>query len=335
MPGPSAPGDTHDPADPLARDDDALPALPPLDDDGELVGDAVPDELVHQDRLDLDDATADDGDYGQASILADFGEREPDGLGLDDAPADVDVDAESELLVGDERGLLEGSDEGDGRDVSADEAGLFDDGGSSEDGGAEGTGEDPALGIDPFDEVARVSALREDDEDDDLPFDASVLAGEGARAWPPMADLSWTVSAVPPSEPRVWVETPDRAGDIVVDRARGELRISIDGGRTHRVVEGCGGATAVAALAGASRDRVAVVALFDASRDVSALAVVRAPETGPASAEIVAEIALASRSPVDDDDEHARVDALTVERVGVEIVVVASGPFGRVRVRGR
>lgn len=313
------------------HDDDALPALPPLDDDGELLGDAVPDELIHQDRFDLDDATG-GGDYGQDAIDP----MDDDGLGLEDELSDVDVTAPGDLLGGDERGLLDGSDEGDGREVSADEAGLFDDArGSSEDGGAEGTGEDPALGIDPFDEVARVSALRDDDEDDDLPFDASVLAGDGARGWPPMADLGWAVEEVPASEPRVWVETPFSAGDILVDRARDELRVSIDGGRTHRVVAGCGGATAIAALPAASHDRVAVVALFDAARDVSALAVVRAPQTGPATAEIVAEIALAARSPTDDDDEHARVDALTVERVGAEIQIVASGPFGRVRVRGR
>lgn len=323
---------------------DELPALPPLDDDGELLGDAVPDELVHEDRLDLDDTAngddAADADLRDARLV---GDDVDDGAGLDDEHADMDVDAASELVAGDEHGLLEGSDEGDGRDVSEDEASLFDDArGSTEDGGAEGTGEDPALGIEPDDDTRSVSAVREDDEDDDLPFDATVLEGEGARGWPAMADVMWTSAAVPDDEPRAWVETPTRAGEIVVDRARGELLVSIDGGGSFRAVDGCGGATAVAALpfaAGAARDprdRVALVALFDAARDASWLAVVRAPDGTDVVAEIVAEIAPAQRSAVDDDDEHARVDSLTVESCGPrEIVVVASGPFGRIRIRGR
>jgi hypothetical protein len=320
---------------------DELPALPPLDDDGELLGDAVPDELIHEDRLDLDDAA--NGDDSADADLRDarlVGDDVDDGAGLDDEHADMDVDAASELVAGDEHGLLEGSDEGDGRDVSEDEASLFDDArGSTEDGGAEGTGEDPALGIEPDDDTRSVSAVREDDEDDDLPFDATVLEGEAARGWPAMADVMWTSEIVAEDEPRTWVETPTRAGDVVVDRARGELLVSIDGGLGFRAVDGCGAATAVAALAFASRDprdRVALVALFDAARDASSLAVVRAPAASDVVAEIVAEIAPAQRSAVDDDDEHARVDSLTVESCGpAEIVVVASGPFGRIRIRGR
>jgi hypothetical protein len=318
---------------------DELPALPPLDDDGELLGDAVPDELVHEDRLDLDDAA--NGDDGADAIDERLvGDDVDDGAGLDDESSDVDVDAASEIVTGDEHGLLEGSDEGDGRDVGEDEAALFDDArGSAEDGGAEGTGEDPALGIEPDDDTRSVSAVREDDEDDDLPFDATVLESEDARGWPAMADLLWTSEPVAESEPRTWVDTPTRAGEIVVDRARGELLVSVDGGVTFRAVDGCGGATAVAALSPASRDsrdRVALVALFDAARDASSLAVVRAPAASDVFAEIVAEIAPAQRSAVDDDDEHARVDSLTVESSGPgEIVVVASGPFGRIRIRGR
>ncbi len=323
---------------PPAFEGDELPALPPLDDDGELLGDAVPDELVHEDKLDLDDAANGDDSADEADAMGGrlVGDDLGDGGGLDDEHADVDVDASAGLALGDERGLLEGSDEGDGRDVSEDEAALFDDArGSVEDGGAEGTGEDPALGIDPEDDAGGASAVREDDEDDDLPFDAAVLAGDSARGWPAMADVAWASAPVAESEPRTWLETPTRAGAIVVDRARGELLVSIDGGVSFRAVEGCGAATAVAALdSHDSHDRVALVALFDATRDASSLAVVRAPAGSAVFAEIVAEIAPAQRSAVDDDDEHARVDSLTVEASGpAEIVVVASGPFGRIRLQ--
>ncbi len=311
-------------------EDDALPALPPLDDDGETLGDDIPDELVHEDHLDLDDATFEDE---QRDSLASDLVLDDDGGGLDDAEASVQIDEAAGLVVGDERGLLEGSDEGDGRDATADEVAIFDDDGSVDDGGAEGTGEDPALGIDRDRAASDASELRDEDEDDDAPLDAALFTSEPGPTWPATADVTWSVAAVPEAEPRAFSEAELHAGAIVVDRARGELLVSIDEGRTFRPVDGCVAVTAVVALRGASHDRVAVAALFDAARELSAIAVVRATKDA-VSAEIVAEIAPAARLAAD-DDEHARVDALSVESTSPEIVVVAYGPFGRVRLRGR
>jgi hypothetical protein len=146
MSGSSLQNPAHAATAPEPTDDtvDAEPSdleLPPLDDDGGADGqiDAGPDEVDA--RLDGDVATADDepsargDDDGGVDIIGD----EPSAAD-DDAPslADEPLD-DDEIVAGDEHGLLKDSDEPDGRDTDAAEAGIdVGEESSLDDGGAEG-----------------------------------------------------------------------------------------------------------------------------------------------------------------------------------------------------
>ncbi|GAC1581061.1 MAG: hypothetical protein NVS3B20_11870 [Polyangiales bacterium] len=199
---------------------DLLPELPPIDDDGDLVSPIGPEHAFSMvgDEPDEseDDATGEDDAPEVWGVTAIF----DDGEVIDPSDKNDDSDrtdgpgygGEDDLVGGDERGLLEGSHDGDGRDSTIAEAGLLseDELDAFDDGGVEGTGEDPALSIEdslgPGGEHGFVSLERDSDGSDN--FDEGVLEASPLEAemsglltgyserepWPPRADVAWVVT---------------------------------------------------------------------------------------------------------------------------------------------
>jgi hypothetical protein len=356
-------------APPREREDDALPPLPELDDDGTNFDDDggldVPVGHEHDEHA-LDDATA-EHDPIEAWVVEGATHEHERGL-LDDTEASedrVDIGAHDAGLVAEEGNLLEGSDEPDGRDVTAEEAGIFEASeGTSDDGGAEGTGEDPALALD--DQNLLPMLVVEPADDDGVEDESALEDGGEARLraslerqpWPSRADVAWKVeelndapldrdvrrSAPPPPEVRLPGPFREDAvvavdGSLVAVARHGEpLAISIDGGARYVRLPSCASATAVAVIPGHPGGRALVVSLYDVVRDVSALAVVRIAE-GSAStfvAELVADVV--PTLPEDDGDdqgERARVESLSARLVAGGLVeVVARGRTFAIRARG-
>lgn len=309
---------------PEKHSDEELPELPPLDDDGALF-EADGDSLEADESKNLDDATLEDEPvdrFGAIETIRD------DGSLLDhaDAAEALVIDEERELLASAEAGLLDDSNEGDGRTITADEAGVIDDEGSDlDDGGAEGTGEDPAGAL----EVVTEGRDRSDAHDDEgIDDDARFEDGGAARAreslerepWPTRADASWTITRVQGQAAGI---SPRSDETIQADTRNGALMISRDNGATFEGVPGCTNVTAIA-IVPSDRQRMVIAALHDSTRDASAIVLVRVSDR--ITAELVADFL------ADDADEDVRVNTLSVriKRVGrVETFdVLASGAFG-------
>jgi hypothetical protein len=360
-------------------DGDELPSLPPLDDDGAVLGGDDSLEMIgDEEGAGLDDETGESDPleaWGVSTAFDDAAGSSDDADGF----ARAGDDDHSDMVGGAERGLLEGSDEGDGRDVTADEAGLLADaeGDHLDDGGAEGTGEDPALGIDKDGEVSSLSLQRNPDDDrlDDESLEddgaARMRAALEREPWPSRADVAWVVITIAhasdgtPSGPRISPPPSDgnpggllalptkggsipvsnecivvSEGDVVLAATPGEaLWMSLDGGTRFERVDGCSSVSAVAIVPGAPAGRAAVAALYDASRDLAAIAVVRVLPGPVCLAEVVAELTTTERSSADvdddDDDEHGRVESL-MARICSDgtLEVIATGRFGARRARG-
>ncbi len=296
--------------------DEELPELPPLEDDGSLFGGEDID-LDGDESNDLDDATAEDEPlerFGAFVAIADNGSL----LDFAEGNEQLILDEEHELLAGAEIGLLEDSDEGDGRDASADENGLFEEEGSdTDDGGAEGTGEDPAHALEEVEERgAKGDAMDDEGIDDDARFEDGGAARARERLerepWPSRADVAWTITRSDAAHVDSGVTTE---GELVVATREGMLIVSTDGGVTFVRVPGCTGVTAATI-----HQAQIVAALHDATRDASAIVSVRTGES--LVAELVADFI------ADDVDEDVRVEALAVRVRGSAIEVLARGPFG-------
>jgi hypothetical protein len=303
--------------------DEELPELPPIDDDGSMFETGA-DELPSDESKNLDDSTLEDvpvDQFGAIDVIRD------DGSLLDYADASDTLVVGDELMHSAEAGLLDDSDEGDGRAITADEAGLVSDEGSDlDDGGAEGTGEDPAGALEVVAEGRDASEAAEDEGIDD---DARFEDGGAARAreslerepWPSRADAAWTITRI--DEKGVAAEENRPSPDLLVDSRNGALVISTDSGITWQRVAGCTGVTAATTLP-SERQRMVIAALHDSARDASAVVLVRVGES--VVAELVADFM------ADDADDDVRVESLSVRtrRVGrVEAVeVIARGPFG-------
>ena len=351
------------------RDDEPLPPLPELDDDGtNFDDDAGPEDggIDHaHDAHALDDATAEHDPLESWMVEGAIPEGEH-GL-LDDTEASedrVDVGAHDEGLVQEEQNLLEGSEEPDGREVTAEEAGIFEASeGTSDDGGAEGTGEDPALSLD---DQTLLPMLVVEPADDDGVEDESALEDGGAAGvraslerepWPSRADVAWKLEPVldaplegearrsVPPPPDVALPAPLREdamvvfdGSLVAVARFGEpLALSLDRGARYVRLASCTAVSAVAAIPGQPGGRVLVVALYDVVRDVSALAVVRITEGAAPIAELVADVVPPSSERDDDDDreETGRIESLSARLVAGGLVeVVARSRSFAVRARG-
>lgn len=302
---------------PEKHQDEELAELPPLDDDGSLFDDGeIHIEGQPDGPSDLDDATS-EGDFGA------FHGIDEQGSLLDFAEASDQLVIDEELLAGAEIGLLEDSDEGDGRDVTPDEAGvLADEGSDLDDGGVEGTGEDPAQALEA---VAERGAHGEASDDEGIDDDARFEDGGAARArerlerepWPPRADVSWTITR---ADALRFEGGSTSEGQLVVATRDGSLILSTDGGATFDRVPGCSGVTAATIL-----DGVVIAALHDLTRDASAIVLVRDRTTAELVADFIA----------DDADEDVRVESLSVRRAGKALEVLARGPFGGLLLQAR
>lgn len=309
--------------------DDEIPELPPLDDDGSLFeGDE--DFVVADDgESDLDDATAEDEPLDRFSSftgIADEGSM----LDAADESSELVIDEERELLAGAEIGLLEDSDEGDGRDLSADEAGLFDeDEDDGDDGGAEGTGEDPSASLEDLPDQRAGDATDDEGIDDDTRFeDASAArAREGLERepWPSRADVSWTIARAPE---RLSFDgfSATSEGDLVAATRDGALIVSTDGGATFERVASCTGVTA-ATIVRTSQQRAILAALHDSARDASAIVLVRVGDK--ITAELVADFM------ADEADEDVRVSELSVRTKVETVEVLVRGAFGALLLTSR
>lgn len=322
--------------------DDVLDDLPPIDDDGSLFEGDDDDALGidhdpdrDRDAPSLDDATA-ERDPIDAWVAADLSVDER-GL-LDDGEPDEAIAPDEDVsLGGEERGLLEGSDEGDGRDVGADEAGIFSgDEAPADDGGAEGTGEDPSSAIDQdlLRDPLTVGSPEDDELEDETFYDA--VESREREPWPSRADVAWAVERVERRAPKGEASSDGTItvsdGDLVAAARFGEgLALSFDRGERFVQVAGCASTTAVAVIPGAPGGLALVAALWDAMKDASALVVVRLVQGTPV-AEIVADLARGEDDSPDDD--RARVTALQVEVLQRKIVVHAFGRFGVLRATG-
>ena len=308
--------------------EEELPELPPLDDDGALF------ELDHptletDESENLDDRTLDDDQLDRFGTFAGINDE---GSLLDYAEAShaLVIDEERELLASAEIGLLDDSHDGDGREITAEEAGVLDDEGSDlEDGGIEGTGEDPAAALEVVTEGRDRSDARDDEGiDDDARFeDGSAAASRESlerEPWPTRADAAWTIARADSLSFESDSAGSTTEGELVVATRDGSLIISVDAGVTFTRVPGCNGVTAATILP-SERQRMVIAALHDTTRESSAVVLVR---VGDLVAELVADFI------ADDDDEDVRVESLAVRtrRVGtVEVVeVLASGSFGAV-----
>lgn len=342
---------------PKEHDDDELPALPAIDDDGSTFDDG--DHalgLDHVEHLDdaLDDTTA-ERDPIEGWVVDGITAEVLEGGALEESEPNesLAVGGDEDLAFGGEHGLLQDSDEPDGRDVSADEAGIAADRlETNDDGGAEGTGEDPALAI-----TREHGPSIHDEPPDDDAIDERALEDAGdARArdglerepWPSRADVSWSVEPLPLPPARARSTPPPRldgvredaimvsnAELVAVASPNQPLKISIDGGARWVRLASCASTTAMAALP-KERGVGVIVALYDVVRDLSALVLVRC-DTLPPVAELVADLAPprpAGADALDDFDEWARVDVLSVTLDGATLDVVASGRFGALRARG-
>ncbi|MGZ3453941.1 MAG: hypothetical protein ACXVEF_30325 [Polyangiales bacterium] len=315
---------------PAHSEADDLPELPPLDDDGDVLGgppggeDLIPDH--DQASIGLDDATSEDDAFERFGALGTEGIDEQGSL-LEgsDASEDLSVDEERELLAGAEVGLLEDSDEGDGRD-SDDEGLVGDEDKSEEDGGAEGTNEDPAAILEAEQERGGAGDASDDEGiDDDARFGGMTPAMNLEREpWPSHADVAWSCTRVDMPKGFTGVEPATSAGDLVAAVEGGALVISTDSGATFRRVPGCQGVSAITIVSSKRPLRTVAAALHDVLRESTGIVLVRIDDAGTLAAELVADF-------VAEDDEPARVDRLLARTLprGVELLACA-GPIARV-----
>jgi hypothetical protein len=304
--------------------EDELPPLPPLDDDDEPLGDAGDDDLgaAYDDAVGLDDETGEADDLARWGAVPGIFEEEA-GL-LDDAgDADLPAGGDAEMIASAELGLLEDSDEGDGRDLTAEEAGLLEgDEATADDGGAEGTGEDPGAALDDAIHWAR-SEGDEDDGDgfDDARFSDGRLSEIGGRsfereAWPRRADVPWIAIATERRRDFVGIEPVTAEGDLVAAVEAGTLLLSRDGGGSFTRLPTCTGVTAITLLPGGLQ---AIAALHDPVQEATAIVVVRVAE---GTAEVVADL-------LDDGGEgEVRIESLRARTNGPAVEVLAEGAGG-------
>jgi hypothetical protein len=313
--------------------DDELPELPPLDDDGSLFQDD--EELIAGDdrESDLDDATAEDEPLDRFGAFAGIADDDSMLDAAEESP-ELPIDEERELLAGAEIGLLEDSHEGDGRGITSDEAGLFDeDEEPGDDGGAEGTGEDPSSAIEDLPAQRTSEAADDEGIDDDTRFEdaGAALAREGLERepWPSRADVAWTIARAPERLTFDGIATTND-DDLIAATRDGALIVSTDGGATFHRVPCCTGVTAATILR-TSRQRAVLAALHDTTRDASAIVLVRIAEK--ITAELVADFM------ADEADEDVRVTELTVRTLpkgDAELVeVLVRGPFGALLITPR
>lgn len=318
---------------------DDLPELPPLEDDGSLFeGD---DEQLIVEPVDggLDDSTSEDDAHDRFGALG-VSTAEHEGSLLDGAEGNdelVVTDAR-DLLAGAEVGLLEDSDEGDGREMSADEAGVHDSEQHTEDdGGVEGTGEDPSAALEAVPGELHVADATDDEGfDDDTRFEdagaARARQGLEREPWPRRSDAAWIISRCDDDVSA----TSSRMGvaDVVADTRDGALVVSLDGGLTFRRVAGCSHVTAIAVL---RATRQVVAALHDSTRDASAVVLVRTTEGEPIEASGASALTaeLIGDLMADEADEDVRITSLHVRSSGRSLEVIARGAFGAVSLRPR
>jgi len=315
--------------------EDDLPELPPLDDDGSLFeGDDTP-LLVEHDEGGLDDRTS---EYDLDDRFGAFGISTDDEAGslLDGAEGNdqMVVTDDRDLLAGAEIGLLEDSDEGDGREISADEAGVFaDDARFEDDGGAEGTGEDPSAALEAMPGELHVGDASDDEGiEDDARFEDAATARARQHLerepWPRRSDASWIISRCEDDVSGATSLTAD--GDLVAATRDGALIVSTDGGASFTRVSGCANVTAIALLS-SERQRVVLAALHDPTRDAAAVVLVRL--NGHPTAELIADLM------ADETDEDVRITSLHVrarrEGAHEHVEVIVRGPFGAVQLRPR
>jgi len=345
--------------------EDELPPLPPMDDDGELA--AVEDESFAWAAGESSEGDSLDDSTNEGEPIEAFGidgASTEDGLLEGSEDSGLDYDGTDTLVEGAESGLLQDSDEGDGRDVRPDEAGMLqgDERDVFDDGGAEGTGEDPALAIDEESETERLSLdINPDDEsieDESLEDDDAdrARASFEREEWPPRADMAWIVDTLAePTDDALRTTPPPRPTDspalhalhlgptatviaegsfvAALDPSNG-LWLSRDGGERFERISGCASATAAAIVSTKARESVLLAALYDPRRDTSALARIRLTGAGALAAEVVADL-VGNDGASSIEDELARVEILRV-RVhrdgGLETIV--EGRFGIRRVKG-
>jgi hypothetical protein len=326
----------HKPAHALA-DDDLLPELPPLEDDGSLFEADDPHPMLESEEGGLDDATGEDEPLDRFGALADA-QREEEGSTLEGAEGDDDLPVTDarDLVAGAELGLLEDSDEGDGRELSAEEAGTQEqEERTADDGGAEGTGEDPAEALDVV-----AGELRVDEASDDEGFDDVARFEDAAAAharlsmdravWPRRADRGWVVARCDDDD-LVGTTTEPAVEGLAADAREGALVVSDDGVRWRRV-PGCTGVTALAVWV-STNQRSVFAALHDAARDAAAVVLVRVGDEP--TAEVIADWM------ADEADDDVRITSLHLRprRDGphATVEVVARGAFGVVSIapRGR
>lgn len=289
--------------------EDDLLQLPPLDDDGESASAEDWDDLDRDFDEDhdggLDDATSEDDPLER---WAGLGGLDEEGSLLDAGEAEgVLVDASADdLLEGAEVGLLDDSDEGDGRDATDDDVGALEgDEPHEDDGGAEGTGEDPSAVLEA-EPAAPIGEPGDDDAlEDDARFSEAARLREEREPWPPRVDAAWSVGRVEPSE-APFPGAADTGGLAAVVRD-GALAISTDGGATWARVPGCHGVTATAISPSA-----VVAALYDPLREASAVVVVRVHD-GETNAALVADFFAE-----EGEDDEVRIVRLRGREVATE-----------------
>src|SRR5207244_3068568 len=147
---------------------------------------------------DLDDTTSDGEDLERFGALAIDAIDEQGSLLEGSQPSDdLSIDEEREILAGAEVGLLEDSDEGDGRD-SGDDGLAGEEDESVEDGGAEGTDEEPAALLEASEERGGAGDASDDEGiDDDARFGGMTPNVNLEREpWPSRADVAWSCTRV-------------------------------------------------------------------------------------------------------------------------------------------
>lgn len=308
---------------------DDLPDLPPLEDDGSLFeGDDTP-LIVEPEEGGLDDSTGEDDTHDRFGAFG-LSTRDEEGSMLEGAEGNEElvVTEARDLLAGAEIGLLEDSDEGDGREISADEVGMLDDDESSQDdGGEEGTGEDPSAALEAVPGELHVGDASDDEGiEDDARFEDAATARARQRLerepWPRRSDAAWVISHHDGDVGDARTVAAD--GELVADTRDGALVVSHDGGQTFRRVPGCTHVTAIALIT-APRQRAVLAALHDNTRDASAVVMVR---QGEAVAEIIGDLM------ADESDEDVRITSLHV-RTSPSLEVIAKGAFGAVSLKPR
>ncbi len=272
---------------------------------------------------DLDDATLEDEAVDR---FGDFGIVDVEGSLLDGGEGNdqLVVGEESDMMAGAEIGLLEDSHEGDGREVTSDEAGIAPDDESEgdEDGGAEGTGDDPAAAIAQEREGRDATDLEDDDGFEDARFDDGVRAQAADREpWPPRADVAWTVSRAESIAAFAGVGIHTSHGDVIVAVEEGALVLSTNGGVSFTRIAGCTGVTAATVVAVPDVGVAVLAALHDRVREASAVVRVRIVEHPVA--EVLCDFL------ADDEDEDVRITSLRARTPnGPAIEALAEGAFG-------